>query len=49
VRRLPVVNEDGRLLGLVAFDDLLDLVSDQLATLTRIVAREQAQEERERK
>ena len=49
VRRLPVVNEQGRLLGLVAFDDLLDLVADQLAALNKIVGREQAREERERR
>lgn len=44
VRRLPVINEHGHLLGLVAFDDLLDLVLDQLATLTRIAECEQAHE-----
>jgi CBS domain-containing protein len=49
VRRLPVVNEQGLLLGLVAFDDLLDLVADQLAALNKIVGREQAREERERR
>ena len=49
VRRLPVVNEQGLLLGLVAFDDLLDLVADQLAALKKIVGREQAREERERR
>jgi CBS domain-containing protein len=49
VRRLPVVNAEGRLLGLVAFDDLLDLVSEQLSALSRIVGHEQAREAAERR
>ena len=44
VRRLPVVSEDGRLVGLVAFDDLLELVAEQLSGLTKVISREQARE-----
>lgn len=44
VRRLPVITHDGYLVGLVAFDDLLDVVSEQLTNLTRAVGREQAHE-----
>lgn len=41
VRRLPVVSADGRLEGLVAFDDILELMSDELGELVALVAREQ--------
>lgn len=44
VRRLPVVDESGYLLGLVAFDDLLEVVTEELSELTHIVRREQARE-----
>lgn len=49
VRRLPVVNAEGKLLGVVAFDDLLDLVTEQLILLNKIVPREQAREAVERR
>ena len=49
VRRLPVVTEDGRLVGLVAFDDLLVLLTEQLSELTKLVGREQAREATARK
>ena len=44
LRRLPVVTHNGHLLGLVAFDDLLEVVTDELSDLTRTVGREQARE-----
>ncbi len=34
VRRLPVVDDDGRLVGLVALDDLLRVLSRELSNLT---------------
>jgi len=34
VRRLPVVDEDGRLVGLVTLDDLLRVLSRELSNLT---------------
>ena len=49
VRRLPVVTEDRRLVGLVSFDDLLELVTLQLSDLTKVVRREQAHEARARR
>lgn len=49
VRRLPVVTEEGRLVGLVAFDDLLELVTEQLSELTKVVSREQAREATQRR
>lgn len=44
VRRVPVVNERGALAGLITLDDLLDLLSEELGALAKLVRREQAQE-----
>lgn len=44
VRRLPIVGNDGRLVGIVAIDDLLEVVAEQLRDLTTIIAREQSRE-----
>lgn len=40
VRRMPVVDAQGGLEGLVTFDDLLALFSEELADMTRVLARE---------
>ena len=44
IRRLPIVGDDGRLEGIVAFDDILELMSAELASLVGLVAHEQRQE-----
>ena len=44
VRRLPIVSGDGRLVGLVALDDILGVMSDELVQLVGLVARQQTQE-----
>ena len=44
VRRVPVVNDRGALVGLITLDDLLDLLSEELGALAKLVRREQAQE-----
>jgi len=49
VRRLPVVNDGGRLLGLVSFDDVLNVVADELLELARTPGLEQSREARQRK
>lgn len=49
VRRVPVVNEQGGLAGIVSVDDMLDLLADELSGLTKIIAREQALESRRRR
>jgi CBS domain-containing protein len=49
VRRIPIVDEDGGLIGIVTMDDLLNVVSDQLALLARVVARERFEEEQSRR
>lgn len=44
VRRLPVVNEHGGLEGLLTFDDLIDVVAEELSDLSALVSREQKRE-----
>ena len=44
VRRLPVVDGQGALIGIVALDDLLTLLAEELNELAGLVAREQAKE-----
>lgn len=41
VRRLPVVSGDGFLEGLIALDDILEVMSEELGDLVGLVAREQ--------
>lgn len=44
VRRLPIVNALGTLVGIVTADDLLALLSEEMNSLTTLVAREQRRE-----
>ena len=48
VRRVPVVDEDGGLLGIVTLDDLLTEIGEELALLGKVFARGHVQEERTR-
>lgn len=48
VRRLPVVDGQGALVGIVALDDLLALLAEELSDLAGLVAREQEKESRAR-
>jgi CBS domain-containing protein len=44
VRRLPVVDAQGVLVGIVTVDDLLDLIAEQLTDLVRLVGNELVRE-----
>jgi CBS domain-containing protein len=48
VRRLPVVDEEGLLVGLIAADDLLDLLAGEVSDLATIVSRGMRREAKER-
>lgn len=48
VRRLPVVDEQGALVGIVTLDDLLALLAEELDALARLVTHEQQKEKRSR-
>jgi CBS domain-containing protein len=49
IRRLPIVDGDGGLVGIVTLDDLLQLLAEELGELSRLVAREQVLEEKKRR
>ncbi len=44
IRRMPVVNEEGGLEGILTVDDLLELFSDELMSLAKVTIREQTRE-----
>ena len=44
VRRMPVVDQQGALVGIIAVDDLIELLAEELSELPKLVSKEQAQE-----
>jgi CBS domain-containing protein len=44
VRRVPVVDKGGGLIGILALDDLLELLADELLALAKLVRHEQKNE-----
>ena len=44
IRRIPVVDDDETLAGIVTLDDLLEFVAEELAGLARTVRNEQTRE-----
>lgn len=48
VRRLPIVDEDGSLVGILALDDLLELLSEELLAIARLIRRQREKEARHR-
>ncbi len=48
VRRIPVVNGQGDLEGIIAVDDLVDLLAEQMADLVALISTEQGHEQNNR-
>ena len=46
IRRIPVVDDQGALIGLITLDDLLDLLAEQLKDLAGLVSKEQQSEQK---
>jgi CBS-domain-containing membrane protein len=49
VRRMPVVDGEGRLAGIVTIDDLLEVLAEELTDIVSVVSREQAHERQARR
>jgi CBS domain-containing protein len=48
VRRLPVVGENGALVGILTLDDLLELLSEELLAISRLTSYQRQREARQR-
>ncbi len=48
IRRIPVVNQEGGLAGIVSADDILDLLAEEMAELAKVAPREQEREAKTR-
>lgn len=46
VRRMPVVNRDGSLAGILTVDDYLELLSEQIAGIVELVTKQKKMEQR---
>ena len=44
VRRVPIVDAAGALVGIVSANDMLDLMAEEITALARIVSRQQRRE-----
>lgn len=49
VRRVPVVDEQGGLVGIATLDDLLNMIGEELTMLGRVISRERFQEQQSRR
>ena len=48
IRRLPVVNSDGGMVGILTVDDVIELLAEEVSSIASIVVAEQRQEQTRR-
>jgi CBS domain-containing protein len=46
IRRIPVINKEGGLVGIISVDDMLDLLAEELTELAKVAPRGQSHETR---
>lgn len=44
IRRMPVVDRNGSLVGILSLDDLIQLLAEEMSELGKVIVREQARE-----
>lgn len=49
IRRMPVVDKAGKLIGIVSVDDLIQLLAEEMGELSKLISHEQAREAQTRK
>jgi CBS-domain-containing membrane protein len=48
IRRMPVIDENGALIGIVTLDDLLEIVAEEMNEMAKVISRERLREEHSR-
>jgi len=48
IRRIPIINQEGGLEGIVSADDILDLLAEEMAELAKVAPREQEREAKQK-
>lgn len=46
VRRMPVLDQEGTLVGIISIDDLFALLAEEMAELAKLISKEQVEETR---
>lgn len=49
VRRIPIVQEDGDLAGILSIDDIIEILAEEMNQLARLISREQLHERETRR